>query len=62
MHDSRNNVDMYKYAKFYQNIPCGSRVISIFANCEWTDVYTHTVIIVLSEASSPFCIQFAGQC
>ena len=27
---SIDNVKMYKYAKFYQNIPCGSRVISVF--------------------------------
>ena len=42
-----DNVDMYKYAKFYQNIPCGSRVISVFANCRLTDGRTHTVIITL---------------
>ena len=28
---SIDNVDMYKYANFYQNITCGSRVISVFA-------------------------------
>ena len=34
MHASRKtNVDMYKYTKFYQNIPSDSRVIIIFANC-----------------------------
>ena len=52
---SIDNVDMYRYTKFYQNIPCGSRVISVFAN--WrrtnrqtdrqteTDQRTHTVIL-----------------
>ena len=30
---SLENVEMYKYTKFYQNIPFGSRVISVFANC-----------------------------
>ena len=32
-----DNVDMHKYAKFDQNIPCGSRVKSIFTNCQRTD-------------------------
>ena len=45
MHASRliDNVEMYKYTKFYQNIPCGSRVKSVFANGLQT---THTPIIV----------------
>ena len=34
------NVDIQTYAKFDQNIPCGSRVISIFM----TDRQTHIVI------------------
>ena len=34
---SLDNVDMYKYAKFYQNIPRGSRVKSVFANCRRTE-------------------------
>ena len=37
---SIDNVDMYTYAKFYQNIPCGSRVISVFANWWRTDRQT----------------------
>ena len=37
---SIDNVDMYKYGKFYQNIPCGSRVISVFANWWRTDRQT----------------------
>ena len=36
-----DNVDMHTYAKFDQNIPCGSRVLSIFANR-----LTHTIVIV----------------
>ena len=28
-----DNADMHKYAKVDQNIPCGSRVMSIFPNC-----------------------------
>ena len=28
-----DNVDIHAYAKFDQNIPCGSRVMSIFPNC-----------------------------
>ena len=27
-----HNVKMYKYAKFDKNIPCGSRVMSVFTN------------------------------
>ena len=27
-----DNVDIHLYAKFEQNIPCGSRVMSIFTN------------------------------
>ena len=33
---SLDNVKMYKYTKFYQNIPCSSRVISVFAYCSLT--------------------------
>ena len=43
------NVDMYKYPKFNQNIPCGSRVMSIFTNL--TDGQTHTVIIAGRHSS-----------
>ena len=44
---SLDNVEMYKYTKFYQNIPCGSRVISVFANCSLTALgRTYTLIIV----------------
>ena len=43
-------VVMYKYSQFYQNIPCGSRVISVFANGLQT---THTPIIV--HTSSGLC-------
>ena len=44
---SLDNVEMYKYTKFYQDIPCGSRVISVFANCSLTGFgRTHTPIIV----------------
>ena len=39
-YQSLDNVDMYKLAKVHQNIPCGSRVISIFANCGRTDERT----------------------
>ena len=37
---SIDNIDIYKYANFYQNIPCCSRVISIFANWRRTDRQT----------------------
>ena len=38
---------MYKYTSFYQNIPCGSRVISVFADCSLTAFgRTHAPIIV----------------
>ena len=38
---------MYKYTNFYQNIPCGSSVISVFAICSLTAFgWTHTPIIV----------------
>ena len=38
-----DNVDMHLYANFDQNIPCGSRVMIIFTNCE----RSHTVIIYI---------------
>ena len=44
------NFEMYKYTKFYQNIPCGSRVISVFANCSLTGFgRTHTPVIVQTD-------------
>ena len=44
---SLDNVKMYKYTKFYQNFPCGSRVIGVFANYSLTVLQTtHTPIIV----------------
>ena len=48
-------VNMYKYAKFEQNMQCGSNVMSIFTYCNeqidgWTDIHTarrtHAMIIV----------------
>ena len=51
---------MYKYAKFYQNISCGPRVISVFANCRcsdgWTDERPHTAIIVFGEPRHRFAL------
>ena len=44
-----DNVKMYKYAKLDQNIPCGSRVISIWPRLGW---------LMLGKASSPFCILY----
>ena len=41
-----DNVDMHMYAKFEQNILCGSRAMSIFTNYLQTDGHTHTMIIV----------------
>ena len=32
-----DNADMHLYAKLEKNIPCGSRVMSIFTNYYWTD-------------------------
>ena len=37
------NAKLYKYTKFYQHIPCGSRVLSVFSNCSLTTFgRTHT--------------------
>ena len=52
---SIDNVNTYKYA-FNQNIPCGSRVMSIFTNIP------RPAEMMLDEASSSFCIPVAGQC
>ena len=52
---SLDNVDMYKHAKFHQNIPYGSIVISIFANCKRTyDKIAQPFKMMLGQASSPF--------
>ena len=45
---------MYKYAKIDQNIPCGSRVISIFTKGPRPSE------MILCKASSPLCIPVAG--
>ena len=37
---------MHTYAKFDQNIPCGSRVVSIFTNWLRADIPTNTLFIV----------------
>ena len=48
-----DNVDMHLYAKCDQNMPCGSRVMSIFTNAnERTDGRTHIVIIVQTQTRS----------
>ena len=49
-------VKLYKQAKFDENKPCGSRVMSIFTN------RARLAKMMLGEASSPFCIPAAGQC
>ena len=46
-----DNVDMHTYANFDQNIPCGSRVMSIFTNWYLTDGQIHTVIKVYTYRS-----------
>ena len=48
-----DNVEMYKYTKFYQNSPCGSRVISVFANCSLT---------ALERTHAPIIVQTCGLC
>ena len=45
-----DNAKMYKYAKFDQNIPYGSRVMSISTK------RPRPAGLMLGEASSPFCI------
>ena len=47
---SIDNVEMYKNAKFYQNIPCGSRVISVYTK------RARPVKMMLGKASSLFWI------
>ena len=42
-------IDMHMYAKCDQNIPCGSRAMSIFTYCYRTDRLTHIVIIVQTQ-------------
>ena len=39
-----DSVGMHTYAKFDQNIPCGSRVMNIFTNCKRTDRLTQWVV------------------
>ena len=51
-----DNVKMYKYAKFDQNIPCSSRVMNIFT------LRPLPAEMMLGEASLPFYIPMAGQC
>ena len=43
------NVDKHMFTKFNQNIPCGSRVMSIFTRI--TDGRTQIVIIMHTEGS-----------
>ena len=50
-----DNVKMYKYKKFDHNMPCGSRIMSIFTK------RPRPAEMVLGEASSPFCIPMARQ-
>ena len=45
------NVKMYNYTKFDQNIPCGSRVMSIFTQ------RSRPAKMMLNEASSSFAYQ-----
>ena len=49
------DVNMYKYAKFDQNIPYGSRVMNIHIK------RNQPAKMKPSEASSPFCIPVAEQ-
>ena len=42
---------MHMCAKFDQNIPCGSRIMSIFNNCGRTDSHIDLVIIVQTQGS-----------
>ena len=47
-----DNGDMHLLAKFDQNIPCGSSVMSIYSLTE--DGQTHIVIIVQTQGSCDF--------
>ena len=51
-----DNVKMHQYTKFEPDIPCGSRVMSIFTK------RAQPAKLMLGEASSPFFIPVAGQC
>ena len=52
----KDNVKLYKQAKFDENIPFGSRVMSLFTK------RAQPANMMLGEASSTFCIPMAGQC
>ena len=51
-----DNVKINKYTHFDKNIPCGSRVMSVFTN------WPRQARRMLCEASSRFCIPVARQC
>ena len=51
-----DNVKIHKYTEFEPNIPCGSRVMSIFTK------RAQPAKMMLGEATSTFCIPVAGQC
>ena len=51
-----DKVKMYMHAKFDKNIPCGARVMNILIK------RLRLAKLMLSEASSPFCLSVAGRC
>ena len=56
LYQCQDSVKLYKQAKFDENIPCGSRVMSLFTKI------AQPAKIMLGEASSPFSIPAAEEC